>query len=238
MKQFVVIPDAAVRRRTRYWAVQLPPREGLKPELTGVEMRATFDGGGLVLGTGETAWELSREAYCGVRGIVDAKTWKLHPADQPSYHAQKAKIIANPAALENQHIDRVLLVPMTAAEYNLVRLVSYGGLVPKIAQKKSRIDARTRQLIAAGFEWCGHRFSLSSEAQLNHARWLHTSAPVYVSTIDGQRVELATSEVIEKFCQAAATALDAILDTGRRLKARANVAKTIEELDAVKDERQ
>lgn len=108
------------------------------------------------------------------------------------------------------------------------------------------VDLRTQELIAEGFAFAGKRFSMSEAAQRN---WIALSSglangmlpfPMAVSTVDEHSHVLAAANDLKAFLGAymvyqADPAQP--LGSGRALKERITAATTIEELDAIADDR-
>ena len=107
--------------------------------------------------------------------------------------------------------------------------------------KNSAIDARTQQLIAAGFNWRGSTFSLSAAAQMNWTNLFIArqmlAFPLEVSTLgDGVYSVLDAAEMAAFYSNGLAYT-KAIIDSGRELKLRVGDAQTVAELEAIIDAR-
>jgi len=108
------------------------------------------------------------------------------------------------------------------------------------AMRRAAIDARTQAIIAAGFPFDGHQFSLSASAQMNWSA-LETfqaliSWPVAVTTMDDQEYSLAI-ENKTVFCATGVAAVYAAYASGRALKLQVNAAADQAGVDAVVDTR-
>lgn len=108
------------------------------------------------------------------------------------------------------------------------------------ALKVQAIDARTREIIAGGFAFDGHQFSLSTQAQTN---WLGLislqsmfSWPVSVTTNADTAYSLAQAN-IGAFVGTGCGTIAAAIGSGRALKIAANAASNRTELEAVVDSR-
>lgn len=114
-------------------------------------------------------------------------------------------------------------------------------------EKVAAIDARTVRLIRSGFAFAGKRFSMSDAAQRN---WIALSSdmansllpfPLTVSTIDESSHVLASADELKAFFGAyllyqADPAQP--LGAGRALKERLAAAATVEEVEAIADDRE
>ena len=123
----------------------------------------------------------------------------------------------------------------TKAELDLVALDAYKEA------KNDAIDARTQELIAAGFDFEGNTFSLSMMAQMN---WVALNSarddltfPVAVSTKDNQEVTFANATRLHTFCMTALAAGKAHYDSGRALKLAVNGCVDIAAVDTINDAR-
>lgn len=110
----------------------------------------------------------------------------------------------------------------------------------KKTEKKQAIDNRTDAIIAAGFEFDGNRFSLSTEAQTN---WLGLlilqgmmSWPVGITNSDDNTYSLALAN-LNAFIGTGMTVIATAVGTGRALKVACNAAADQAALDAVVDSR-
>lgn len=111
-----------------------------------------------------------------------------------------------------------------------------------LKQKRyDEIDLKTETLIAQGFTYDGHVFSLSSEAQINwtnlyQARALFTY-PMDATTKDQDAYSIADVATVEAFYQTGLGTVQYHLDGGRVLKVAVKAATTKAEIDAVVDNR-
>lgn len=123
----------------------------------------------------------------------------------------------------------------TQAELDLVALDAYKLF------KQDQIDARTQQLIAAGFPFEGNTFSLSANAQMNWVALNSARAdltyPVSVSTKDNREVSFANATRLHTFCMTALAVGQGHYNSGRALKLSVNGCATIEAVDTINDER-
>lgn len=108
------------------------------------------------------------------------------------------------------------------------------------AAKVAAVDARTREIIAAGFSFDGNSFSLSQQAQMN---WLGLVTlqdlfawPMGV-TNDADATYTLSHENLIPFIAAGSGVVAAAVGSGRALKVAANAAANQGELDAVVDAR-
>jgi len=118
------------------------------------------------------------------------------------------------------------------------------ALTTALRNKLAAVDARTRELIAAGFTYDGHLFSLSEQAQMNivglktpiDKGWI--SVPHSVSTNDDSvEYALADATVYEEWYATAVGTIKAHYDSGRTLKKTMSACTTVAELAAVEDPR-
>lgn len=114
------------------------------------------------------------------------------------------------------------------------------SLAERKAVKVSAVDARTRAIIAAGFQFDGNGFSLSQQAQTN---WLGLltlqglfSWPMGITNSADETYLLSHDNLIP-FIATGSGAIAAAIGSGRALKIAANAAATQGELDAVVDTR-
>lgn len=114
-------------------------------------------------------------------------------------------------------------------------------LVTERSRRWAEIDTRTADLIAAGFVFDGHTFSLSASAQMNWTNLMISAAllpyPVAVSTADDGQYTLPTTGAVQAFYATGIGAVKAILDAGRVLKLAVGAATTKAAIDAVVDNR-
>jgi hypothetical protein len=110
-------------------------------------------------------------------------------------------------------------------------------------KKKIRIveiDKRTQDIIAEGFEFDSHQFSLSLNAQINWSGLLTLQSmltwPMAVTTFDDNEYVLELSNLPSFIATGKAVILNAI-NTGRAIKVQVNAATTLEELNAIVDTR-
>ena len=111
--------------------------------------------------------------------------------------------------------------------------------------KKEFIDKKTEGLIARSyFIYDAKLFSISKTAQFNtHVMWTRRnepgfSYPVVRATKDNlSTTSLADATAVEAFYDASESAVRAILDSGNALKTQVNAATTVEEVNAVVDNR-
>jgi len=107
-------------------------------------------------------------------------------------------------------------------------------------KRTALVDFRTRKLVAQGFEFDGHMFSLSERAQHNllvlQINKSTLSWPQEVSTKDDHVYSLAESDV-DAFVAAGLNKVNERLAAGRAIREAINACTTQEELDAVIDSR-
>lgn len=115
------------------------------------------------------------------------------------------------------------------------------------AEKIAAIDERTRELIKEGFAFAGGGFSMSDAAQRN---WIALSSgmanglipfPLTVSTIDESGHVLKSADELKAFLGAYLLYQadpDQPLGAGRALKELVTAAKTVEEVEAIVDDRE
>jgi hypothetical protein len=123
-----------------------------------------------------------------------------------------------------------------------MRIAGGKSLVDNRAQRISEIDAKTRELIAKGFEHSEMTFSLSANAQhkITHLDSLKGSLsyPVSVENIDSTgQLSLADSSDVAAWAEAARARLQVVLDGGASLKQQARDASTIAAVRGVVDSR-
>ena len=125
--------------------------------------------------------------------------------------------------------------PPTQAELDAAWLGCY-----KII-KQGQIDIKSQQLVAQGFNYNNHIFSLSSSAQINwmvllinRAAWQY---PKKISKKDNTEYSVADVLEVGSFFATGVTRVNTILDLGRQLKLDITNAATIEEVDAIIDNR-
>jgi len=111
-------------------------------------------------------------------------------------------------------------------------------------KKTSEVDEKTRAMTREGFEFNGKRFSLSDNAQrtLNGA-YSAKDHPTFVyplewNTLDNSaKIDIASPEVLEGFYLTAVGTVRSIRESGTALKNAVRDATTIEEVDAIVDNR-
>jgi len=107
------------------------------------------------------------------------------------------------------------------------------------------VDRVTQVVLSRGFTHAGKAFSLSLPAQANwnrmaaqHAAGKLSFPTDKVSLANGQRHTFADANEYEAFEDACTTAVEAALEAGRTLRDQLYAASTVEELDAVVDDRE
>jgi hypothetical protein len=110
------------------------------------------------------------------------------------------------------------------------------------AEAFERIDARTDELFASGFEFNGHRYSLTNEAQSRFLTMLITKdligyPIVYNSIDDTYQLEIGSAAETQAFVFTALGTGRAYLDSGTALKDAVRQAATVEDVSAVVDPR-
>ena len=117
-------------------------------------------------------------------------------------------------------------------------------LVTAKALKLVEIDAKTRDLIAAGFDYDGHHFSLSSQAQTNldgiqmAASKGMVAFPHLMSTDDDSvEYSVADQAALDAIYGTAVGTIKTHMDAGRALKKSVAAATTTAEVAAVVDNR-
>jgi hypothetical protein len=110
-----------------------------------------------------------------------------------------------------------------------------GELYTTRALRMRNVDVRTRELLAQGFLYDGHVFSLSLEAQANwnrmiakHAADKLTFPTDEVSTFYGVRHSFVDAASFDAFADAYLAAVDTVIESGRALKDQINAATTVE----------
>ncbi len=110
----------------------------------------------------------------------------------------------------------------------------------------SQIDARTRQLIAAGFEFpaaSGNIYSLSNESQMNLTNLMLTKDDlsiydIKINTRDDKTAIVITDKIeLKDFYDAAQAAKRGHLDSGTALKDQIRSAASVTALSAITDNR-
>lgn len=106
--------------------------------------------------------------------------------------------------------------------------------------RNSDVDDRTKELLAEGFRFDGHTFSMSLEAQTNW-QWIaiyrpSLTFPLEISAADGTVYPL-TGPNVAGFLAAYSTHLLGTLAAGHALRKQVNQAKTKVDLDKVRDSR-
>lgn len=106
--------------------------------------------------------------------------------------------------------------------------------------KNTLIDTRTQELIAQGFAFDGHVFSLSPAAQMNWSGLKTFEAllawPVKITANGDLEYSLAQANLVP-FVGTALGTIAAHYTSGRALKLQVNAATTQAEIDAVVDDR-
>jgi hypothetical protein len=138
-------------------------------------------------------------------------------------------------------IDDDKLVEMDQAEKDVVDTERLPSL--KVA-KDEAIDKRTGELIAKGFDYDDHHFSMSSNAQATlsavamEARMNDLTYPAKVSTADESvEYEIGDQPALRALYRAFNTRLRNRLQSGRTIKKEVRDATTKAELDAIVDPR-
>ena len=110
--------------------------------------------------------------------------------------------------------------------------------------KNQRIDDRSVDLEAEGFTYSGKKLGLTGIAQSRAAALKHivtdpsVSFPITVETADGlDSIEIANPGAFNQYYTEQALASRAIQDSGDALKNQVRAATTIEEVDAIVDDR-
>ncbi len=147
--------------------------------------------------------------------------------------------------LEEDSVDFMFTQEQTAGDLAILSAVvaSHPVTLAKFEKVKD-IDARTDQLIDAGFQYAGKQFSLSIPAQSkmtsahqlkDHVLFLY---PVVWNTIyDDDAYTIPDSADMDGFYLTAVGTIRAYLDSGTSLKDAVRAATTIVEVDAVVDPR-
>lgn len=119
-------------------------------------------------------------------------------------------------------------------------IASHGDLATRKVTKRKQIDIRTVELISQGFTFDSKQFSLSIPAQINWSsireNKLDYSWPVRITTIDDENYYLSLLDV-DSFWIAARDEVQSHYDSGAELKEQVGLATTIEEVEAVEDDR-
>jgi hypothetical protein len=115
-------------------------------------------------------------------------------------------------------------------------------LLPDIkAVRCEAIDARTQALIASGFTFAGHVFSLSTEAQLNwtalYAARDSLTYPLSVTTDDDEEFSAPDAASLAGLCLTALASVKGRVDSGRGLKLAVLAAADAAALNAILDVR-
>lgn len=117
------------------------------------------------------------------------------------------------------------------------------ALIAAKAAKLFAIDGRTRELIAAGFEFEGKTFSASLEAQAKAAN-IHQlrnnpalAYPIEHNTIDDAEapIEFVDAAHLEAWYLVGVGTIRAYIDSGTELKNLVRTAATVEDVNAVED---
>lgn len=105
----------------------------------------------------------------------------------------------------------------------------------------SRIDRRSDQLIAAGFDFAGVRFSLSNEAQIRYTNMMMLAdklAPMDINSLDDTvAITLDSAQMVQGFCLTALSYVKGVVDSGTIEKNRARAMTGYEELTNFVDSR-
>ena len=111
-------------------------------------------------------------------------------------------------------------------------------------KKNELIDNRTKELIFKGFTFDGSKFSLSIEAQVS---WLglytfrdmldYSGDGYPVTTIDDEIYMVADANKMASFAGTGLTTIEIYKTSGRNLKAQVNSCTTIEQINAIIDDR-
>lgn len=174
---------------------------------------------------------------------------RMRPVEHPKpHHLDPEKYLVNPdfSVVRNVprrywKIENEQLAEMTAGEKAVVD-------APIIATTRQgimdRIDAKTEELIRAGFSYGDRTFSLSAVAQLNWTRLKLRQAsedlsyPVSVSTIDNGRYSIADEQSMSDFFAAMDTTIESRMEGGRAQKDAVNTLSTVAELESWADSRE
>jgi hypothetical protein len=109
------------------------------------------------------------------------------------------------------------------------------------AVRCEEIDARTQALIASGFTFAGHVFSLSTEAQLNwtalYAARDSLTYPLSVTTDDDEEFSAPDAATLAGLCLTALATVKGQVDSGRGLKLAVLAAADASALNAILDAR-
>jgi len=107
-------------------------------------------------------------------------------------------------------------------------------------EKNLLIDAKTNELIKGGFEFDGNMFSMSSDAQRNwmglHQFKEYMDFPIKISTLDDGEYSLHEEHLVQFVLKAVGT-VEYYLSSGRKLKVKVKKATTIDEINAIEDNR-
>lgn len=201
------------------------------------------------------------EVFNGV--VIDGKLYD-DPKDlyHPDMNWQPVRNLVIPSAGDYYFEGNVYPKPAFASVFDTEKYEWLIDLEKVKAGRISEIDAKTSLLIAShGFEFGGERFSMSDKAQAN---WhgmngaLHTALymvakglmtqqmfdayfPVAASTIDDKTYKLPDTATVfafyMTFMQYQSNPSEA-LASGRDLRTRVMAATTIEELEAIVDDRE
>jgi hypothetical protein len=109
------------------------------------------------------------------------------------------------------------------------------------ARAFAQVDQRSDQLIAAGFDYGGIRFSASLEAQIRYTNMMvlaDTLAPLDCNSLDDSTyLTLPTPDDLRNFCMVALGHVKGIVDSGSAQKEVVRALETAEELTAFVDPR-
>lgn len=112
-------------------------------------------------------------------------------------------------------------------------------------KKLPKIDLRTKELIYQGAPWPPQApiatMSLSDEAQRNWIALMVVSPyltyPYTVTTIDDNAYAFGSSGELQQFCMYCMQVVSSCINSGRALKIKINSANTIEDINAIVDNR-
>jgi len=168
-------------------------------------------------------------------GIPDGWPAEVVEVDDSTSDPKDGRLFLSAAELESYKVD-------IQAEYDVWALQSK---LPQLKGGKfDTIDARTSKLISEGFSYLSKQFSLSAMAQ---STWTGLYAikdepalvyPVKANTIDDNDfLEIKDSDEVRVFYMTAVATYRAHLDSGTALKDKVRVASTIDEVNAIEDNR-
>ncbi len=173
----------------------------------------------------------------------------LHKDPRPLFHPDVGWIeIAENAVVGDGYVDGELFPrPEHAEEFDPETKTWKRDLAAIKADRIAAIDTRTAELINRGFSFAGSQFSMSEAAQRN---WIALSSglansllsfPMPVSTIDESSHVLQSADALKAFLGAYLLYQadpNQPLGAGRSLKERITAAATVEEVEAVVDDRE